>query len=48
MRVTACVSKTMKVPDSVHERATELAEAKDMTKKEAVRFMCRDTEGYDV
>lgn len=38
----------MKVPDSVHERATQISEEKDMTKKEAVRLMCRESEGYDV
>ena len=38
----------MLVPDSVHDRASEMAEDKDMTMKEAVRLMCRSTEGYDV
>lgn len=37
----------MKVPDSVHEKAGELADEKDMTMKEAVRLMCREG-GYDV
>ena len=37
----------MKVPESVHSMAGELANEKDMTMKEAVRLMCREG-GYDV
>lgn len=37
----------MKVPDSVHERAKEIGDERDMTMKEAVRLMCREG-GYDV
>ena len=37
----------MKVPDSVYEQASELSGEKDMTMKEAVRFMCREG-GYSV
>jgi len=37
----------MKVPDTVHEQAKQIAEDKDMTMKEAVRLMCREG-GYDV
>lgn len=35
------------VPDTVHERANELAKEKDMTIKEAIRLMAREG-GYDV
>ena len=41
------MSKVMKVPESVHSAAGELAEQKDMTMKEAVRLMCREG-GFDV
>jgi len=37
----------MKVPDTVHKRAKQIAKERDMTMKEAVRLMCREG-GYDV
>jgi len=42
------MSRVVKVPDPVFERATELAEQHDMTIKESIRQMCRDNSGYDV
>jgi len=41
------VSQIMKVPDGVYERAKEMAKEKDITMKEAVRYMCRE-DGFDV
>jgi hypothetical protein len=38
----------MLVPDTVHDQAAEMAAEKDMSMKEAVRQMCRSTEGFDV
>jgi len=42
------MSKQMKVPDTVYERADEMADEMDTSKKEAVRMMCRSDTGYDV
>jgi len=41
------VSKPIKVHDSVYSEAERLVEEKGVTKKEAIRQMCRDG-GYDV
>lgn len=41
------MSKQMKVPNSVYDKADELASEKDMSMKEAVRMMCREG-NYDV
>lgn len=41
------MGKTVKVPDTVHKEAKEIAESRDMTIKEAIRYMCREG-GYDV
>jgi len=36
------------VPDTVYEEAERIADERDMSRKEAVRYMCRSTEGFDV
>jgi len=36
------------VPDTVYDVADDIAKEKDMSRKEAIRLMCRSTEGYDV
>lgn len=41
------MGKQIRVPDTVHEKAGDVAEKRDMTIKEAIRFMCR-TGGFDV
>jgi len=41
------MTELARVPETVHERANELREGKDMTIGEAIRKMCRDG-GYDV
>lgn len=41
------MAQMARVPDTVHERATELAEERDMSIKEAIRYMCREG-GFDV
>jgi len=41
------MSQLMRVPDAVYEQASEIAKARDMSMKEAVRMMCRDGD-YDV
>jgi len=35
------VSELMRVPDSVYSQAKDIAEKRDMSMKEAIRFMCR-------
>jgi len=42
-----CVSRSLRIPDTVHDKAKELSEQKDMSLKEAIRTMCREG-GYDV
>lgn len=41
------MSQRILVPDTVDERAEELAEELDMSKKEAVRHMCQEG-GFNV
>ena len=41
------MSKRVIVPDSVYDKAEEIARKKDMSRKEAIRLMCREG-GYDV
>jgi hypothetical protein len=41
------MSEQVKIPDTVYEKAETIAEQRDMSKKEAIRFMCREG-GYDV
>lgn len=41
------MGKQIRVPDTVHSKADDIADERDMTIKEAIRFMCR-TGGFDV
>lgn len=41
------MSHTVKIPDTVHEKAKEVSKERDATLGEAIRLMCRDG-GYDV
>ena len=41
------MSKQVRVPDTVAEKAEEVQDEYDMTQKEAIRHMCR-TGGFDV
>jgi len=41
------VSEQMWVPDSVYDRAKDLAKERDTSMKEAVRMMCKEG-GYEV
>jgi len=43
------MTHSVKLPDTVHERALEVQQMHDYaTIGEAVRHMCRDERGYDV
>lgn len=42
------MSRQVVVPDTVAEKAAKIAAKRDMTRKEAIRLMCRSTAGYDV
>jgi antitoxin component of RelBE/YafQ-DinJ toxin-antitoxin module len=41
------VAVTIRIPDTVHEKADELSKERDMSIKEAVRYMCREGD-FDV
>lgn len=41
------MAETVRVPDSVYNQANEIAGEREMSIKEAIRFMCREG-GYDV
>jgi len=42
------MARSVKVPDAVVEQGVKIAEDRDMSLKEAIRYMCRSPEGYDV
>lgn len=41
------MAKSVKVPETVYQMSDDLADERDMSKKEAIRFMCRKG-GFDV
>lgn len=42
------MARSVKVPDTVVAQGSQIAEERDMSLKEAIRYMCRSSEGYDV
>jgi hypothetical protein len=47
-RLFTSVTVTIGIPDTVHEQANKIANEKDMSIKEAVRYMCNEPRDFDV